>query len=122
PAGPGPAVRIPVDTLILTLGFTGPDTAALSAELGVALDTRGNIAIDPHYATSAPGVFCAGDAHRGASLIVWAIAEGRELARRAPPTPHGAPPLPPPPPAARPCRSRRDTPSRLIGLQRCYRP
>ncbi|HET7500421.1 MAG TPA: glutamate synthase subunit beta [Kofleriaceae bacterium] len=81
PTGPGPAVRIPVDTLILALGFTGPDTTALSAELGVALDTRGNIAIDSHYATSAPGVFCAGDAHRGASLIVWAIAEGRELAR-----------------------------------------
>ncbi|HEX8112409.1 MAG TPA: glutamate synthase, partial [Kofleriaceae bacterium] len=47
----------------------------------VALDARGNIAVDAGYATSAPGVYCAGDAHRGASLIVWAIAEGRELAR-----------------------------------------
>jgi glutamate synthase (NADPH/NADH) small chain len=78
---PGPAVRIPVDTLILALGFTGPDAGALSAELGVALDARGNIAVDACYATSVPGVYCAGDAHRGASLIVWAIAEGRELAR-----------------------------------------
>jgi len=74
-------VRIGVDALILALGFTGPDASGLSAELGVKLDHRGNIAIDDHYATSAPGVYCAGDAHRGASLIVWAIAEGRELAR-----------------------------------------
>ena len=78
---PGPDVRIPVDTLILALGFTGPDTGALTAELGIALDARGNIAVDARYATSVPGIYCAGDAHRGASLIVWAIAEGRELAR-----------------------------------------
>lgn len=78
---PGPDVRIPVDTLILALGFTGPDASALSSELGVKLDARGNIAVDDHYATSAPRVYAAGDAHRGASLIVWAIAEGRELAR-----------------------------------------
>jgi len=78
---PGSAVRIPVDTLILALGFTGPDTTGLVDELGVALNPRGNIAVDRHYATNVPGVYCAGDAHRGASLIVWAIAEGRELAR-----------------------------------------
>jgi len=78
---PGAGVRIPVDTLILALGFIGPDVSALVAELGVALDARGNIAVDARYATSVPGVYCAGDAHRGASLIVWAIAEGRELAR-----------------------------------------
>jgi glutamate synthase (NADPH/NADH) small chain len=82
PGAHGPDVRIPVDALILALGFTGPDAGALSAELGVALDARGNIAVDAGYATSAPGVYCAGDAHRGASLIVWAIAEGRELARQ----------------------------------------
>jgi glutamate synthase (NADPH/NADH) small chain len=78
---PGPGIRIPVDALILALGFTGPDTSTLVGELGVALDARGNLAIDAGYATSVPGVYCAGDAHRGASLIVWAIAEGRELAR-----------------------------------------
>jgi glutamate synthase (NADPH/NADH) small chain len=77
---PGETVRIPVDTLILALGFTGPDVTGLG-ELGVALDPRGNIAVDARYATTAPGIYCAGDAHRGASLIVWAIAEGRELAR-----------------------------------------
>jgi glutamate synthase (NADPH/NADH) small chain len=79
--GPGLGVRIAADTLILALGFTGPDDSALVGELGVALDARGNIAVDARYATSVPGVYCAGDAHRGASLIVWAIAEGRELAR-----------------------------------------
>ena len=78
---PGAGIRIAADALILALGYTGPDASALVGELGVALDARGNIAIDARYATSVPGVYCAGDAHRGASLIVWAIAEGRELAR-----------------------------------------
>ena len=74
-------VRIAVDTLILALGFLGPVTAPLVEQLGIALDPRGAIAVDARYATSVPGVYCAGDAHRGASLIVWAIAEARELAR-----------------------------------------
>jgi glutamate synthase (NADPH/NADH) small chain len=74
-------VTLVADTLILALGFTGPDTSTAVAELGLALDPRGNIAVDARGATNVPGVFCAGDAHRGASLIVWAIAEGRELAR-----------------------------------------
>ncbi len=78
---PGTEVRIPIETLILALGFTGPDTTQLVDQLGVALDARGNVAVDGAYATSVPGVYAAGDAHRGASLIVWAIAEGRELAR-----------------------------------------
>jgi glutamate synthase (NADPH/NADH) small chain len=78
---PGIDIQIPVEALILALGFTGPDSATLVDQLGVALDARGNIAIDDRYATNVPGVYCAGDAHRGASLIVWAIAEGRELAR-----------------------------------------
>ena len=74
-------MTLPCDALILALGFTGPDTAQLTAQLGVALDARGNVATDARGATSVPGVYCAGDAHRGASLIVWAIAEGREVAR-----------------------------------------
>jgi glutamate synthase (NADPH/NADH) small chain len=78
---PGREVRLAVDTLILALGFIGPDTAALVDQLGVALDPRGNLATDARYATSVPGVYGAGDARRGASLIVWAIAEARELAR-----------------------------------------
>ncbi|MGE3764122.1 MAG: glutamate synthase subunit beta, partial [Kofleriaceae bacterium] len=78
---PAHEIRLPVDTLILALGFTGPDTTALVEQLDVDLDARGNIAIDARYETSVPGIYAAGDAHRGASLIVWAIAEGRELAR-----------------------------------------
>jgi glutamate synthase (NADPH/NADH) small chain len=78
---PSVEIRLPVDTLILALGFLGPSTAPLVEQLGVALDPRGNIAVDARFATSVPGVYCAGDAHRGASLIVWAIAEARELAR-----------------------------------------
>ncbi|MCW5808234.1 MAG: FAD-dependent oxidoreductase, partial [Deltaproteobacteria bacterium] len=76
----GAQVTLPVDTLILALGFTGPDTGALVEQLGVAVDARGNIATDAHGRTNLPGVYCAGDAQRGASLVVWAIADGRDLA------------------------------------------
>jgi glutamate synthase (NADPH/NADH) small chain len=78
---PDSETEIPVDTLLLAMGFTGPHTERLVEQLGVAIDARGNVATDASYATSVPGVFCAGDAHRGQSLIVWAIAEGREAAR-----------------------------------------
>jgi glutamate synthase (NADPH/NADH) small chain len=78
---PDSDTEIPVDALILAMGFTGPRTERLVEQLGVALDARGNVATDASYVTSVPGVFCAGDAHRGQSLIVWAIAEGREAAR-----------------------------------------
>jgi glutamate synthase (NADPH) small chain len=74
-------ITIPADALLLALGFTGPDTRALTEQLGIALDARGNVAVSRDYATNVPGVWCAGDAHRGASLVVWAIAEGREVAR-----------------------------------------
>jgi glutamate synthase (NADPH/NADH) small chain len=60
------------------MGFLGPEPAPLD-ELGVARDGRGNVDA-PRYATSADGVFAAGDARRGQSLIVWAIAEGRACA------------------------------------------
>ncbi|HEY5926662.1 MAG TPA: glutamate synthase subunit beta [Kofleriaceae bacterium] len=78
---PGSELRIAVDTLILALGFVGPDTSALTEQLGIALDPRGNIIVDRQFSTNVKGVFCAGDAHRGASLIVWAIAEGRDTAK-----------------------------------------
>lgn len=74
-------VTLPADTLILALGFTGPEAAPLVEQLGIALDRSGNIAADARGATNVPRVYVAGDAHRGASLIVWAIAEGREVAR-----------------------------------------
>ena len=49
-------------------------------QLGVQLDNRGNVATDPNYMSSVPGVFAAGDMRRGQSLVVWAIAEGRKAA------------------------------------------
>ncbi len=78
---PGSELRIPVDTLILALGFLGPDTDPLVEQLGIALDARKNVIVDKQFATNVKGVYCAGDAHRGASLIVWAIAEGRDTAK-----------------------------------------
>ncbi len=77
----GSDFEIGVDLLLLAMGFVGPDASSLSAELGVMLDARGNVQTDGSYATNVPGVFCAGDARRGQSLIVWAISEGREAAR-----------------------------------------
>jgi glutamate synthase (NADPH/NADH) small chain len=73
--------RVEVDLLILALGFTGPDTSTLTKELGVALDPRGNVKVDRDFATNVKGLYAAGDAMRGASLIVWAISDGREAAR-----------------------------------------
>jgi glutamate synthase (NADPH) small chain len=69
----------PAQLVLLAMGFTGPEPALLDA-LGVARDARGN-ADAPEFATSVPGVFAAGDARRGQSLIVWAIDEGRRCAK-----------------------------------------
>ncbi len=79
---PGSEVLSPVDMVVLAMGFLGPETAPLAQQLGLELDPRGNIRVD-NFATSAPGVFAAGDASRGASLLVWAISDGREAARAA---------------------------------------
>jgi glutamate synthase (NADPH) small chain len=62
------------------MGFTGPEPAGLLESLGVELDNRGNIARSASWETTQPGVFVCGDAGRGQSLIVWAIAEGRACA------------------------------------------
>ncbi len=70
-----------VDLLILAMGFVGPETTALVEQVGLQLDARSNVATDSSYATTAAGVFAAGDARRGQSLLVWAIHEGREVAR-----------------------------------------
>ena len=70
-----------VDLVLLALGFTGPAPDGMLAELGIALDPRGNVETDGNYRTSAPGIFAAGDMRRGQSLVVWAIAEGRQAAR-----------------------------------------
>jgi glutamate synthase (NADPH/NADH) small chain len=78
----GAEERVEVDLLIQAMGFLGPQTTALSEQLGVELDGRGNVKVDVKFQTSVPGIFCGGDAKRGASLIVWAMSEGRELARQ----------------------------------------
>jgi glutamate synthase (NADPH) small chain len=75
------AFTLDADLVLLAMGFTGPVRKGLVEELGLALDARGNIQADANYQTSVPGVFVAGDARRGQSLVVWAIAEGRKAAR-----------------------------------------
>jgi glutamate synthase (NADPH/NADH) small chain len=80
---PGSEREWPADLVLLAMGFVGPEPDGLVARLGVKLDGRGNIETDARYMTSVPGVFAAGDARRGQSLIVWAISEGREAARGA---------------------------------------
>jgi len=78
---PGSGRTLPADLVLLALGFSGPDRGdGLIDQLGLALDARGTITRDADFATNVPGVYAAGDAARGASLIVWAIAEGRAVA------------------------------------------
>ncbi|MGW5476939.1 glutamate synthase subunit beta [Streptomyces sp. NPDC004008] len=77
----GTGRTLPADLVLLALGFSGPDREdGLIDQLGIALDARGTIARDEDFATNVPGVYAAGDAARGQSLIVWAIAEGRAAA------------------------------------------
>jgi len=71
----------PADLVFLAMGFVGPEKEGLLGELGVALDARGNVAVDANKQTSVPKIFAAGDMARGQSLIVWAIQEGRAAAR-----------------------------------------
>jgi glutamate synthase (NADPH/NADH) small chain len=71
---------VPAQLVLLAMGFTGPQQRGLVEQLGVELDPRGNVARDADFMTTVPGVFVAGDAGRGQSLIVWAIAEGRAAA------------------------------------------
>jgi len=77
---PGTEFELEADLVLLAMGFTGPVKSRLITDLAVELDGRGAIATDIAHRTSVPGVFAAGDAHRGASLIVWAIREGRDAA------------------------------------------
>jgi glutamate synthase (NADPH/NADH) small chain len=77
---PGTEFELEADLVLLAMGFTGPVKSTLLVDLGLELDGRGNVATDGAHRTSVPGVFSAGDARRGASLIVWAIREGRDVA------------------------------------------
>jgi glutamate synthase (NADPH/NADH) small chain len=80
-AMPGSSFEMDVDLVLLAMGFTGPVRGGMVDDLGLALDGRGNIATNENYMSSVKGVFAAGDARRGQSLVVWAIAEGRKAAR-----------------------------------------
>ncbi len=82
PFGPvaGSERELPAQLVLLAMGFLGPEQGLLE-ELGVETDPRGNVRTERPYTTSADGVFAAGDARRGQSLIVWAINEGRQCAR-----------------------------------------
>ena len=95
--------EIPAQLVLLAMGFTGPEQGPLIEQLGVELDGRGNVARDASYMSSVPGVFVSGDAGRGQSLIVWAIAEGRSCAAGVDAWLTGSTTLPRPiPPTARP--------------------
>ncbi|MGQ0631913.1 MAG: glutamate synthase subunit beta [Sporichthyaceae bacterium] len=95
--------EIPADIVFLAMGFVGPEKGPLLTDLAVELDARGNVARDEEYASNVPGVFVAGDAGRGQSLIVWAIAEGRACAAAVDAFLMGESSLPVPiPPSARP--------------------
>jgi glutamate synthase (NADPH/NADH) small chain len=78
----GTEFELPCELVLLALGFSGPEPALASA-FGVSLGPRGTIARSATYETDVPGVFVCGDAGRGQSLIVWAIAEGRSAASAA---------------------------------------
>jgi glutamate synthase (NADPH/NADH) small chain len=77
---PGSEFEIPADLVLLAMGFMGPEET-VPGQLGLKLDARGNVQTDDNYRTSRPGVYAAGDMRRGQSLVVWAIAEGRAVAR-----------------------------------------
>jgi glutamate synthase (NADPH) small chain len=77
----GSEFTLDTDLVLIAMGFTGPAKTGMLDDLGVALDSRGNISTDKNYMSSVPGIFAAGDMRRGQSLVVWAITEGRKAAR-----------------------------------------
>jgi glutamate synthase (NADPH/NADH) small chain len=77
---PGSENEMDAELVLLAAGFVHPVHQGLVADLGVELDGRGNISVDENWMTSHEGVFSGGDSKRGASLVVWAMAEGREVA------------------------------------------
>jgi glutamate synthase (NADPH/NADH) small chain len=77
---PGSEFDIEADLVVLALGFLHPEHKSLVKDSGLELDERGNVKVNPDFMTSAKGIFSCGDMHRGQSLAVWAIAEGRRAA------------------------------------------
>jgi glutamate synthase (NADPH) small chain len=78
---PGTEQELPCDLALLAMGFVGPEKAGIVEALGLSLDRRGNVVTDASGKTNVPKVFSAGDVSRGQSLVVWAIADGRRVAR-----------------------------------------
>ncbi|HEU0073800.1 MAG TPA: glutamate synthase subunit beta [Dehalococcoidia bacterium] len=78
---PGTEFDVDADLVLLAMGFLHPERHGLVESLGVELDPRGNVKTNADKMSSVPGIFAAGDASRGQSLVVWALAEGREAAR-----------------------------------------
>ena len=78
---PNSEMEVETDLVLLAMGFLHPEHEGMLTDLGVDLDGRGNVQVDENKMTSVPGVFAGGDMARGQSLVVWAIAEGREVAR-----------------------------------------
>ena len=76
----GEEVELPCDLALFAIGFEGVEPSRLLDDLALERNRRGVLGCGPDWQTSAPGVFVCGDAHRGASLVVWAIAEGRSCA------------------------------------------
>ena len=77
---PGSEFEVETELVLLAMGFLHPEHEGMITELGVELDGRGNVKLDQNRMSSVPGIFAAGDMARGQSLVVWAIAEGREAA------------------------------------------
>jgi glutamate synthase (NADPH/NADH) small chain len=76
-----PDISIPAELVLVAIGFQGARADGLLGG-GLDLSSRGTLATDRHMMTGVPGVFAAGDAHMGQSIVVWAIGEGRDVARR----------------------------------------
>ena len=101
----GSEFELQCDLVFLAMGFVGPEQGGILDQLGVELDTRGNVARDDVWKTNVDGVYVAGDMGRGQSLIVWAIAEGRSVAAEVDTWLMGETLLPSPvPPGAAPLR------------------
>ncbi|MBV7271385.1 glutamate synthase subunit beta [Clostridium sp. PL3] len=78
---PGTEFEQEVDLVLLAMGFLHPQHEGMLKDLGVNLDSRGNVIVDENYMTSKEGIFSAGDMKSGQSLVVWALADGRKIAR-----------------------------------------
>ena len=96
---PESGFEIETDLVLLAMGFLHPEHDGMLSQLGVELDGRGNVVVDQNKMTSVPRVFAGGDMVRGQSLVVWAISEGRDVARGVDQYLMGASALPPTSPA-----------------------